>query len=190
MAGAAIGAGTSILGSLLGRPRTSTQKSTSSTTIDPVYGPKGQKLAGVSARTLIDFIKNPRINEGLRIQGREEIGDVYNAQGSRLDSILARRGFGNSGKANLNTVQLEQGRAQALAGHERKLYQDALDRQFQALGLGTAYGRPIGFNTTTEGTGTTPGMPFGQALGGAIGNAGGDIAAYLQLQDLLKRSQA
>lgn len=194
MASLATGLISSLVGGIFGRPRSQTQtsQSTSTQTNDPIYGPKGQKLAKVSANTLIDFIRNPNINEGLRVSGRKEINDIYGAQQSRLDSILAGRGFGNSGKANLNTVSLERGRAGAMGDYESKLYQDALDRQFQALGLGTAYGKPIGFNTTTEtqSQGTTPGMPMGQAIGGALGNFGNDLSGYMLFNNLLKNQRS
>jgi hypothetical protein len=185
----AIGAGTSILGSIFGRPRTQTQTSTSKSTQtnDPIYGPKGFKLSKILNRSLMPLVEAPTVDPRLRTAGRTQINDAYDASSKRLDSILAARGFGSGGKANLNTMQLEGDRAQAMGSLESDLYQSALDRQMQAMGLAAGVSRPIGFNTTTESesSGTTPGMPLGQAIGGAIGNVGGDISSYLQLMKLL-----
>src|ERR1044072_1201183 len=180
MASLAVGLGSSLLGGILGRPKaqTSTSTSTSTQTNDPIDGPKGRKLAKTASVSLIDMIRNPQINNGLRLQNRGQINDVYNQQQNRLDSILAARGFGNSGKANLNTMQLEQGRAKAMGDLESNLYQDAVSRQMQALGLAQGFSRPVGFNSTTntESSGTTPGMSMSQALGQGIAGAGGDIS--------------
>lgn len=190
----AIGIGSSLIGSLFGRPRASTQtgQSTSTQTNDPLYGPKGFKLGKLLANTLMPLIAGPQVDDRLRISGRNEINDTYDQNQSRLDSILSSRGFGTGGKANLNTVGLNVNRAQSMGKLESDLYKDARDRQFQALGLAAGVSRPIGFNTTTntQSSGTQPGMPFGQALGGAIGNAGSDISSYLQLMNMFKNQGA
>lgn len=192
MASLAVGLGSSLIGGIFGRPRSQTNSfnQTQSQTLDPLYNPKGRKVGKVLGRTLIDMIQNPTINQGLRIQNRNQINDVYDQNQNRLDTILAARGFGNGGKANLNTVGLNLQRAQSMGQLESQLYQDALNRQFQAMQLGEGYSRPIGFNTTTQssGTSTTPGMPFGQALGGALGNIGGDISSYLAMRNLFGSS--
>ncbi len=194
MAGPLIGLGSSILGGILGRPRSQNTKSHSETTTTntPIYGPKGRKLFRKTGKALLGLIENPTINEGLRLEGRREIGDIFNQQQNRLDSILASRGFGGSGKANLNMLQLERGRADALSQNESKLYQDALDRQMQALGLSTGFSRPIGFDTrsVTDSEGTVPGMGVGQAFGQAIGSAGSDISSWLMLQQIMNQQRA
>src|SRR5689334_12142886 len=99
---------------------------------DPLYNPKGAKVGKALGGTLIDMIHNPQINDRLRLQNRGQINDVYNQQGNRLNSTLAARGFGQGGKANLNTVQLENQRARSMGDLESNLYQDALQRQMQA----------------------------------------------------------
>jgi hypothetical protein len=191
MAGPAIGLGSSLIGSIFGRPRSQTQtsQSTSTQTNDPIYGPKGFKLGKILAKALMPMVESPQVDDRLRIGGRNEINDTYDQAQSRLDSILAARGFGTGGKANLNTVGLNVNRAQSMGKLESDLYKDAKDRQMQAMGLAAGVSRPIGFNitTNTQSSGTTPGMPFGQAVGGAIGNAGSDIASYLNLMEMFKR---
>jgi hypothetical protein len=191
---AAIGGVSSLIGSIFGRPRasTSTSQSTSTQTNDPIYGPKGFKLGKMLSKALMPMVQNPTVNPALRTAGRNQINDTYDKQGTRLDSILASRGFGSGGKANLNTLQLEGDRAKSMGSLEGDLYKDAIDRQFQAMGLAAGVSRPIGFNTTTQtnSSGTQPGMPMGQAIGGAVGNIGGDISSYMNLMQMMKKNAA
>lgn len=191
-AGPAISGISSLLGGIFGRPRAQTQtsSSTSSTQNDPLYGPKGFKLGKMLAKALMPLVSAPTVDPALRTAGRNQINDTYDASSKRLSSILAARGFGTGGKANLNTAEMEGDRAKSFGNLESDLYKTAIDRQMQAMGLAAGVSRPIGFNTTTqtESQGTTPGMPFGQALGGAIGNVGSDIGGYMQFMNLLKKN--
>lgn len=191
LAGPAISGISSLIGGIFGRPRasTSTSSSTSTQNNEPIYNPKGFAVGKNLAKTLIPLIQNPTVDPALRTAGRNQINDTYDASSKRLDSILAARGYGTGGKANLNTLQMEGERAKSFGNLESDLYKTAIDRQMQALGLGAGYSRPVGFNTTTttEGTNTQPGMPIGQAVGGAIGNVGSDLGGYFQLLNLLKK---
>ena len=194
MAGPAIGGISSLIGGIFGRPRASTSTSTSKSTQtnDPIYSPKGFKLGKLLANALMPLVGAPTVDPALRTAGRNQINDTYDASSKRLSSILAGRGFSGGGKANSNTAEMEGDRAKSFSGLESDLYKTAIDRQMQAMGLAAGVSRPIGFNTTTEtnSSGTQPGMPLGQAVGGAIGNAGSDFGGYLQFLDLLKKQGA
>jgi hypothetical protein len=140
-------------------------------------------------RVLRNLGKKPRVDEQLRIQGRNEINDVYDQMNNRLDTTLVARGFGGSGKHNLNTLGLEVNRGQAMGKLEGDLYRQALDRQMQALGLATSFGRAQGSTGTSTTTGTGGGTSWPGAIMGGLGDAlpgiGNDIATSLWLRKIM-----
>lgn len=173
-----IGLAGSIGGSILGRPRSQQQSSSSESR--PYYTDTQTSLQGPLAKLLRQMLKGKETQLDRRLKA--SAGDYVNQnargiQGS-LDTLLTRRGFGESGKHNLNTVGLELERGRNLTNAYLGVDQDRANRQLSAIGqaAGIAF-NPSGSNTTS--TGTLPGQSIGQSLGPVVTGAGGDLATWL-----------
>jgi hypothetical protein len=183
---AAIGPAIGLVGSLFGH-KTSPQSQTSTINQQnvPWFTPEQQSVNGMLGRVLKRLGKKPQVDERLRIQGRNQINDVFDQQQSAFDSLMAGRGFGDSGKANAGALNLRLNRGQAMGKLESDLYNQAIQRQMQALGLATGFGRAEGSTTTGTTTGTVPGNTWGQAAMGAIPGIANDIGTSIWLRRIL-----
>jgi hypothetical protein len=192
MASEAIGLGGSIIGGLLGHRGPQTQTSTTNSTTMPVFGGNQLKLQKVLQRAL-----RQGINEGGEPTQAERnaaglsVNQNFDALFKRLQAGSIARGFGDSGKFNLDNQGLEVQRANAMQQSEAQLREQARQRQLQLLALaaGPAFAAP-GSHTEGTSTGTYPGQSWGNTIGGVIGSAGGDLSTYLMLQQLLKKANS
>ncbi|HEX8186527.1 MAG TPA: hypothetical protein VF747_17300 [Blastocatellia bacterium] len=191
IAGPLIGLGSSIVGGILGKKKTETATSTSNSTSAPIFSPYQLDLQKTLTRYLRKGIKSggePTQDE--KNQAYTGVNNTFDALLKRLESNAVSRGFGESGKFNLNMQGLEVERAKERQNATADLRSEALKRQLAMLGIasGTAFASP-GQTTTGTGTGTAPGQSTGQAIGGAIAGAGQDFGSWLLLQDLLKKQK-
>src|SRR6266496_52085 len=111
---AAIGPAIGLIGSIFGHKTSpQSQSSTINQQNVPYFTPEQQAMNEMLGRVLRKMGKRPQIDPALRIQGRNQINDVYDQVGNRNDAMLVGRGFGESGKHNLNTIglNLERGKA-------------------------------------------------------------------------------
>lgn len=192
--GPAIGA----IGSIFGAKKSpQTQTTNSTSTINqsnrPYYSPEQEAMNAMLGRVLRKMGKKPQVDPALRIQGRNQINDVYDQMNNRLDTTMVARGFGESGKHNLNTLGLNLERGKSMGSLESDLYNQAIQRQMQALGLATTFAQPHGSDTTGTQTGTQTttggGNTWGQAaiggLGASLPGMGDDISTSLWLRKML-----
>lgn len=173
-----IGLAGSIGGALLGRQGPKTSTSTSSSR--PYFTDTQMGLQGPVAKLLKQLMKGKetRLDRELRTQTGEGINDQYQAQGSRLDSMLTQRGFGESGKHNYNTLGLELSRNKDFAQAMTRLAQDRSARQLTAVGLAGKLSFDQSGSDMT-GTGTLPGQSMGNSLAPVVAGTGQDLATWL-----------
>ena len=183
---AAIGPAIGLIGSIFGNKKSpQSQTSTSNQTTTPTFTPEQAAMNAMLGRVLRRMAKTPQVDPALRIQGRNQINDVYDQMNNRLDTTMVARGFGESGKHNLNTLGLNLERGKTMGSLESDLYNKAIERQMQALGLATSFGRAQGSTTTGTSTTTGGGNTWGQAIGGAIPGIANDISTSLWLRRMM-----
>jgi len=190
---AAIGPLIGLVGSIFGNKKSpQTQTQTTNQTTTPTFTPEQQAMNAMLGRVLRRMAKKPQVDPALRIQGRNQINDVYDQMTNRLDTTMVGRGFGESGKHNLNTLGLNLDRGKSMGSLESDLYNKAIERQMQALGLATSFGRSEGSTTTGTSTSTGGGNTWGQAaiggLGASLPGISEDIGTSLWLRKMLARS--
>lgn len=191
MASEAIGLGANIVGGLLGRRKPQTTTSTTTGSSMPVFSDYQLGLQKTLNRTLRKLVKEGgQPTQAQRNQAGLQVNENFDALFKRLQNNSVSRGFGDSGKFNLDNQGLEIERANAMQQAEAQLNENALQRQLQILGLSTApaFASP-GQQYSSTTTGTMPGQSFGQALGQGISSAGSDISSWMILQDLIRKSQ-
>lgn len=166
--------------SAAGGSNKSTQTSTGSTT--GVLTPNQQGTDDMIAQMLHRFLrKGPEILKGERNQLYGQINTTYDSLGNRIESNLASRGFGESGKLGSGYRDLEISRANQMQKGEADLQQAAMTRFLQTLGLAQNYARP--YSSTSTGTTTATGGP--NPVFGAIGQGLGQLGTALWLKKLL-----
>jgi len=174
---AAIGAGGTIAGSLVGRGGGS---STSTTT--PTLTPAQQQVQTLLANLLKGQLsKGAKVSQGERNKGRAQINTTFDGIGDRLESTLAARGFADSGKLARGFKDIDLQRANSFQDLEVDLKNQASQRLLNMLGLAQNFVSPTGSTTTATGSG-----PSG--LGSAISGGANSVAMYLWLQNLLGKS--
>ncbi|MGA9769186.1 MAG: hypothetical protein WBV94_09105 [Blastocatellia bacterium] len=189
MASEAIGLGSSLIGGILGRKKAETSTSTTNSTSMPVFSGYQNDLQ----KTLLRFLRKGIKTGGEPTQAERNsaglsVNNNFDALFKRLQAGATARGFGESGKFNLDNQGLEIERAKTMQQSEADLREKALQRQLQMLSLATgpAFASP-GQHTEGTSTGTTPGQSFGQALGQGIAGAGSDYASQLYFDQLMKK---
>lgn len=175
--GAILGVGSQIAGGLMNRGG---QKTSSSSESRPYYTDTQLGLQGPLAQLLKKMLKGKEtpLDRRLKAQAGDTVNRNYAQMGNRLDSILTQRGFGESGKHNLNTLGLELERGRTLTDTYTNLDQNRANRQMAALGqaAGIAF-NPSGSNTTSQGVGGQ--QSAAGAIAPVVANTGGDLAAWL-----------
>lgn len=187
-----IGLGSSIVGGLLGRNKAQTSTSTTNSKTMPVFSGYQNDLQKTLLRFLRKGIKTGgQPTQAERNQAGLSVNNNFDSLFKRLQSNAVSRGFGESGKFNLDNQTLEIERAKTMQQSEADLQEKALQRQLQMLGIATgpAFASPGQTYSGTQ-TGTTPGTSLLQSLGQGIAGAGSDYSSYLMLQDLLKKGGA
>lgn len=177
-----IGAGGSLLNSLLGGNKqkqttnqnsTTTGSSSSMPTFDPRFQPLLQTLLN---RTGSNFNRGSFLPQGFQTNAIEQINAANKGAQTNLDASLAARGLGTSPVAAAAQAGLQQQR-QAQIGDlgvqlpmiERQMQQEDLASLMATLGLGRGVNQTSTSRTT--GTGTTTGQAGGPLndIGGLLG---------------------
>ena len=122
----------------------------------------------------------------------EDVGAINNQFGSlqkNLEAYATARGFGNSGKLNMNVAGLQTNRVGAIGQSrlgKRNRWFDIFkqDRQNLMSEL-RAFQVPYNFRQTGTATGQQSG-----GIGQGIAGATSDIASYLMYRDMMKAPQA
>lgn len=170
--GAAILAGGSLLGGLLGgRSKKSTNQFTQTQSLDPSFQGFGEMLM----RQLSQQIQNPSgLPGGFAEAGVRDINRTWDTVGTGMEGKLAARGLSGSPVAATTLAQTETGRAGSIADFLAglPLKERALQQEDMRQGLGLFGMAP----RTVSGTGsaTTPGNALGQGFTDAA-----SLLAYL-----------
>ncbi len=173
--GLGIASGVSALGSLLSNRGRKVTQST-----EPTYTHEQDVLRGLLSGALTTRLMNPTYNlDPLKVGAMGQINQEFDSAQENLESRLAARGFGRSGKLVANTRAIETARAGALGGLEGKFAGLALDQENRVLddALRFAFAGP--------GSSSTQNIP-GNMLGGGISAGGEAISTLFLLNQMLK----
>jgi len=191
---AGIGGASSILGSVFsGKPKTTTQSQTSSSTNTsmPTFTPEGLQLQ----RQLLDYqsnlLRDPAAGTGaINSAGVNRINTNYDQLPGQISQQLASRGFGKSGELGQSLYSVGNERLNALSNFQSQMNQLILGRQAQGAALGQDLlnanrGSTTTSNSTSTGTSTGPGNMAANGLLSA-GNGLSNLSTLLMLQKILK----
>lgn len=161
--GAAITGGSSIIGGLLNKPK--------KTVAQPLYTQPQLEAQSQLGTSLSDELAHPTSLAPEKVAAASNINKDYADAGTRLDSELAGRGFGNSGKLVTNHKTIDVARAGAMGG---------LESQFAALDLDQKNKtRSAMQQFAFSGPGSTvTSSPPGGVVGGAV-SGGAETASML-----------
>jgi hypothetical protein len=177
-----IGAGASVAGSALsGRPKTTTQQSSST----PTFSPELQALMSQLGQYSSASMANPMSTfDAMRGPGLDKINRQYDLMPQQLTTQMARRGYGSSGAMGNTMFQTQLARAGAVNNFEGQLAQMAADRQQQGASLGTSL---LNLGRGNQGTGsyTTPDMSLSNGLMSG-GNGLSNLSTLLMLRNILQ----
>ncbi len=185
---AALPFATSAIGGLLGgigasRSKTSTYSNKSSGTQEGVLQGKQNKVNKILGQQLIDWLRlGPQVSQGDKDTLNAGVTDQVDAATNKVSSDLAARGMSNSGVKGRTFKDINVAGMKAKQSGLAGLQNTALQRFFQAMGLGLQYDQPRQFNTTSEqsGTQTVPGQnPFS-----SIGAGMGDLSSMLFMRNM------
>jgi hypothetical protein len=173
----ALGVGSLIAGALGGKSKTTNTTSTST----PTYTAQQTSLQNTLGASIQDKLNNPANLDPLKTNAIEGVNRSYAGLQDRLQSSLAARGFGSSGKVVTGAKNLEIARAGDIGGLESKFAGLQLDQENHMFDLASrfAFANP---GSTTNGTQTTP----GNMLGAGIGSGVESISSLFFLNKLLK----
>lgn len=160
--GAAISGGASLLGGLLNKPKKTVQQ--------PLYTPEQQQLQSAVSGKLQDRLNNPANLDPLQTAAVSGVNRSFDDAQTSLESRLAARGFGNSGKLVTNTKNLAIARAGAQGSLESQFAGLKLDQENNNLRMAGDFGFRAPGSTTTQ---STP-SPYGPAI-----NSGAETASLL-----------
>lgn len=130
----------------------------------PGYTPQQQALQSQIGATLQDRLANPANLDPLKTAAASNVNKGFDDASTNLESRLAARGFGNSGKLVTNEKSLAVGRAGALGSLESQFAGLQLDQNNKTLDDAQrfAFSGPGSTSTTTGGGGVA-----GAVSGGA-----------------------
>lgn len=177
-----VGGGLGIAGGMInGKPKTSTQTSSSTPTLSPEMQALQAQLMAYSQEQMQDPSKG---FAPIRQVGLDNINRSFMSAPSRVSSQLASRGYGSSGDVGGQLYRTELGRAGAMSDFEGQLAQAQIQQKNVGAGLSqnllnSATGR------TSTGSSTGPDTSMGDGLMSG-GNAMQDLARMLTFNNFLK----
>jgi hypothetical protein len=175
---AAIGAGSSIIGSFLsGKPKTYTQTST------PTWSPDQQALLSQLTQFGKDSMVNPFQGlDPIKNAAIDNINRNYMDVPNQVSSQLARRGYGSSGDMGNSFYKV----ALARGGDLSNLEGQFADRAIQQRNFGASLSdQLLGLTRGTTSTSNTPDFSASNAFGTA-GNALSNLSQLLMFSKVLK----
>ena len=162
--GAALTGASALFGGLSNRSKKNTQSSTSTPTYTNTQSMMQEQLAQILGAGAMDPSAG---TEPLKTGAIEGVNRNYSGLQKRMESKLADRGFGSSGKVATGTRQLETARAGDLGGLESKFAALTLDQKNKYLDLMSRFSFA---NPGSKQTGEqiTPGNVAAGALGAGL----------------------
>lgn len=171
--------------SSIGRAKgqTSSSSSESTGTQEANLSGKQRKVNKALFQQILEALKmGPQVSQADRNVARGQINDTYNGATTNLESNLAARGFGESGKFGAGLRDMSIARAKAFQNTEATLRDQAQNRFMQMLQAGFQFDQPRSFTSSSSGTqtGTQGGTPWQSSLGGGLG----DLSSLLFLKQM------
>jgi hypothetical protein len=175
----AIGAGTSIFGSIFGNRKKETT-STTTPTLSPELQTIMDKLLADAGGMMTDPTKGLA---PVRLNAMEAINSRYAGSGDRIATSLAKRGYQSSGQAPGAFTSLERSRLQDFSGLESDFAKLGSDRQLAGANIvQNVLARMTGSKTV----GVQPGNAAGAGLS-AAGSSLGSLAGLLAFGDAMDK---
>jgi hypothetical protein len=168
--------GSSLIGGLLNRPKTTTQQQR------PYYTPEQQQINSLVSSRLQARLADPSAGtEPIKTGALTDINRRYADAGDTLASRMAAKGYGTAGadgRAGRMNLNLELSRFRDQGDLETKMAQYIMQRDDNTLGLAQRFGQASGSTTT--------GTQSGNVLGGAASGGMSTLSTMLMLDKLLK----
>jgi hypothetical protein len=175
----ALTAGSAVAGGLANRSK----KTTSSSTTTPTWTPQQMEIQNLLAGQLKDGLANPTSLDPLKTAAISSTNKTFDGVSKRMQSTMAGRGFGSSGKVVANQREIETARAGEIGQTESTFAGLEIDQKNRLLQMMQQFGfMSPGQNSTGEQI-----LP-GNVAGGAL-SSGVETATLLYMLDKLGKSK-